>query len=335
MFTCEIIENRNREYDHYIISHPYGHLFQSSAWGEFKRFYGWQPIRLLIRSRSLITASVSLLNHQLFNNYTFLYAPRGPVMHFDSSQLLDFLLDKIAGIADTTNAVFLKIDPALPKIAGKAKTRLVEKGFKQIWGGKPQKSLQLAQVYRIHLPYQNKSHITLIKSMGKLNKLTVEHTTSMEKLKLFYALLLEYGELTDVKVRAFDYYLRMWQLMEEFGVHLFLIRQKNYVIGASLLVSFGPTCYSLYTVYRQRHLGLYPESFLHLAIMEWAAAAGYKNYEIMDTLLTTKQTSGDTRLFSFPVEPYTYLGEFDLVYRPWQYQLWNLLFPVYNWSVKN
>jgi len=335
MFTCGMIEKKDREYDNFIISHPYGHLFQSYAWGELKRFYGWQPIRLLIRDRSQIVAAVSLLNHQLFNNYSFLYAPRGPVMHFDQVQLLDFLLDKIAAIAKSTNAVFLKIDPALSKLASRPREKLVKSGFKQVWSGRPQKSLQLAEVYRIHLPYQNKSHITLIKSMGKLNNLTVEHNTSMDKLKVFYALLLEYSELTDVKVRTFEYFQRLWMLMQEFGVHLFLVRQKNYVIGASLLVSFGSTCYSVYTVYRQRHLGLYPESFLHLAIMDWAAASGYKIYEIMDTLLTTKQTSSDTRLFSFPIEPYTYLGEFDLIYRPYQYKIWNLLYPVYNWSVKN
>lgn len=28
MFTCGMIEKKDREYDNFIISHPYGHLFQ-------------------------------------------------------------------------------------------------------------------------------------------------------------------------------------------------------------------------------------------------------------------------------------------------------------------
>ena len=119
----------------------------------------------------------------------------------------------------------------------------------------------------------------------------------------------------------------------EFGIYLFLVKQKNYVIGASLLITFGSTCYSLYSVYASA-TWVIPGIPLHLAIMEWAAKAGCVVYEIIDTLLTTKQTSSSPRLFSFPVEPYTYLGEFDLVYRPWHYRLWNILYPIYNWSVK-
>lgn len=334
MFTCRIIDQQDHDFDNHILTHPYGHLFQSYPWGELKKTFGWQPLRLIVYEKVRVVAAVTLLNHQLYNDYSLLYAPRGPVMYFDDDRLLEFLFGKISALAQSVNAVFLKIDPALPRLASRAHQKLLQLGFKQVDKVHPQKSLQLTQVYRIHLPYQNRSHITLIKNVGKANRLSVEWSSSMDRLKIFYALLLEYSELTEIKVRTFSYYQRMWDLLQEYGVYLFLVKQKNYVIGTSLLITFGSTCYSLYTVYRQRHLGLYPESFLHLAIMEWAAKAGYKNYEIIDTLLTTKQTSLDTRLFSFPVEPYTYLGEFDLIYRPWQYRLWNVLYPIYNWSVK-
>ncbi|MDI9419459.1 MAG: peptidoglycan bridge formation glycyltransferase FemA/FemB family protein [Bacillota bacterium] len=334
MYTCRLLEQRDHSYDSYILNHPYGHLFQSYPWGELKKSFGWQPFRLIVYEGVRTAAAVTLLSHRLFNDCSLVYAPRGPVMHFDNEHLLGFLLEKTAAVAQLVNAVFLKIDPALPRLAGRAHNQLLKRGFKQVDQIHPHRSLQLTEVYRIHLPYQNRSHSALIKNMGRMNRLSVEWSQSREKLKIFYALLLEYSELTDIKVRSFSYYQRMWDLLQEFGIYLFLVKQKNYVIGASLLITFGSTCYSLYCVYRQRHLGLYPESFLHLAIMEWAAKAGCVVYEIIDTLLTTKQTSSSPRLFSFPVEPYTYLGEFDLVYRPWHYRLWNILYPIYNWSVK-
>lgn len=334
MFTCRILEDRDQRFDNFILTHPCGHLFQSYPWGELKQSFGWRPLRLLVYDRGQAAAAATLLSHQLFNDYTLLYAPRGPVMHFDNDRLVAFLFEEIAALARSVNAVFLKIDPALPKLAGKVHQKLLKLGFRQVDNVHPHKSLQLTQVYRIQLPYRNHSHIALIKNMGEASKLSVEWSPSQEKLKVFYALLLEYSELTEIKVRSFSYYQRLWDLLREFGVYVFLVKQKNYVIGTSLLITFGSTCYSLYTVYRQRHLGLYPESFLHLAIMECAANAGCKVYEVIDTLLTTKQTGCGTRLFSFPVEPYTYLGEFDLVYRPWQYRLWNVLYPIYSWSVK-
>lgn len=329
----EIISSSDPAYDRYISAHPHGHLFQSMAWGEHKKLYGWDPIRLLVRSSQKIEAGVSLLSHQLIGAHCMLYAPRGPIMYFDNSSLFTVLLDKIRQIAIDKNAIFLKLDPPLPRFAYKIHAVLLQHGFR-LTTVKNSSSLQLSNVYRINLPYRNKSHITLIKSSGQKNRLSVERASGFEHLQIFYGLLLEYSQLTDTKIRSFSYYQHLWQLFKQSGIYLFLVRQKNYLIGASLLICFGRTCYSLYTVYRQRHLGLYPESYLHLAIMEWATAYGFQTYEIMDTFLVAKKGT-NTRLFSFPVEPLTYLGEYDLVFNRFKYKLWQLILPIYSWSIKS
>lgn len=333
MFDYEIIAKPNRAYDQFIMSHPVGHLFQSYAWGELKRAYGWTPVRLIIYQNNKIKAGISILRHRLFSDKTFYYAPRGPVLDISNRKLLGYLLAKIHDQAVKDNSVFLKIDPALSRLAPRAHNLLLDNGFRSA-SLEDRETLQLATVYRIALPYQNKSHITLIKQIGKQNELSVERNTSSESLKLFYGLLREYSHLTTVQVRSFSYYQNLWHLFQSTGIYLFLVRQKNYLIGASLLATFGTKCYSLYTVYRQRHLGLYPESFLHLAIMEWATTAGYHSYEIMDTFLANKKTSTTTRLFSFPIEPYSYLGEYDLIYHNFSYKIWRTVLPLYYWSSK-
>lgn len=335
MYQFEIINQPNLSFDKFINTHPYSHLFQSYAWGELKQHYGWQPLRLAVLKQNKIAAAISILVHQLLGDQTFFYAPRGPVMDFNNTNLIKLLMNEIAAIAKEKKAVFLKIDPALPRLAYGFHLNLLDLGFKPAVQTNPQKMVQLTHVFRINLPYINPSHTTLIESMAHFNRLSVEWCTAFETLKIFYGLLLEYGSITKVKVRSFGYYQRLWQLFQKTGVNLFFVRQKNYIIGASLLVSSGDTCYSLYTVYRQSHLELYPESFLHLKIMEWAAASNYRTYEIMDTFLITKKTSLGTRLFSFPVEPYAYIGEYDMVYAPFQYKIWKMLLPIYNWSVKN
>lgn len=335
MYQFELIDQPNLNFDEFINTHPYGHLFQSYAWGKLKQHYGWQPLRLTFLKQNKIAAAISILVYQLLGSQTFFYAPRGPVMDFNNTSLAKLLMNKITAIAEEKKAVFLKIDPALPRIAYRFHLNLLELGFQPAVHTNPQKMIQLTHVFRINLPYKNPSHITLIKSMAQFNRLSVERCTTLENLKIFYGLLLEYSTITKIKIRSFGYYQRLWQLFQKTGVNLFFVRQKNYIIGASLLISFGNTCYSLYTVYRQSHLELHPESFLHLKIMEWAAASNYQIYEIMDTFLTTKKTSLATRLFSFPIEPYAYIGEYDLVYVPFQYKIWKMLLPIYNWSVKS
>ncbi len=334
MYGAKLINQPSPDFDKFIYTHPYGHLLQSYAWGELKKHYGWQPLRIALVHKKQIMATISILMHQLVGEQTFFYAPRGPVLNFKDPQLLTALIDEVSIHARDQKAVFLKIDPPLPKLAYGFRQNLLKQGFRLVSQTSPQRSLQLTHVFRMKLPYVNTSHVALIKGMAKFNRLSVERSSSFDNLKMFYGLLLEFSTLNNVNVRTFDYYQRLWQLFKPTGINLFFLRQKNYIIGASLLIGFGNTCYSLYTVHRQSHLRLHPESFLHLAIMKWATNSSFSTYEIMDTFSSSNPGSFN-RLFSFPIEPYAYIGEYDMVFLPLQYRIWQLLLPIYNWSVKN
>lgn len=156
------ITSPNDQYDAYVGSHPYGHLLQSFAWGELKRAYGWEPVRLTLAHGNKIVASISILFHNLLSKQTFGYAPRGPVLHFNNPHILTLLQEKIDQIAMEKQAIFIKIDPTLSQLASRAHSHLVRLNYHPVTKETAKEPLQLSRVYRITLPYQNLSHSRLV-----------------------------------------------------------------------------------------------------------------------------------------------------------------------------
>ncbi len=333
MIDYQIITSPHTGYDQFVASHRNGHLFQSYAWGQLKRSFGWEPLLIILVDRHTILAAMSMLKYPWINQTSILYAPRGPVFDGRNDDVFQALLAAIQQVARKEKSIFLKIDPAVSHNNYCFHRSLTNIGFRQVNSNTPQKTLQAVTVYRLSLPYTNPSHVNLINYISQREQLCIEHCNSLQMLKVFYALLLEYTSLTSVKIRSFAYFEQLWDLFSTSHCYLFLVRRRTHIIGGSLVICFGSVCYSLYTLCRKNRQDLFPDSYLHLTIMEWAAGHGYKTYEIIDTLLINhKKASNHSRLLSFPVEPFTYLGEYDLVFSPWQYRLWNVAQPIYHWS---
>jgi len=76
-------------------------IFQSIAWGEFKKSANWQPIRYWIRNKNGdVLAMVQLLVKKLPLGINMLWAPGGPVFQFPSSNAKN-LNEQINGLVET------------------------------------------------------------------------------------------------------------------------------------------------------------------------------------------------------------------------------------------
>lgn len=317
LLQYKIIEQPDQSYNRFVATHPAGHIFQSYQWGELKRYTGWRPWRIAIQQKGQIIAWISFLQHPSYGRNSLFYAPRGPVLDFTNLHLLQQLLGKVEEIAKEEKAILLKIDPALSQSQQEITSNLAQFGFKQV-SKQPEETLQQSTVDRISLPAPNTQKYA---DEG----LKVEVSNSQEMLKVFYAILLEYSQEMNLKIRSLGYFQQLWQVFQNNGVNIFLIRHKNYIIGGTIVIIFGKVCYSLYTALRQKYLTLSPQQLLHSTVMGWAWEQGCTVYEIINSA-ANKKTSINTRL-------YTYLGEFDLIYSPIKYKIWNLLVPLYQWSM--
>jgi lipid II:glycine glycyltransferase (peptidoglycan interpeptide bridge formation enzyme) len=66
-------------WDHFVASHPHGHLLQTSAWGRFRANWGWNLKRFVVRdgSGNLIAGVQAQVRATPLGRLT--YVPRGPV----------------------------------------------------------------------------------------------------------------------------------------------------------------------------------------------------------------------------------------------------------------
>lgn len=99
------------EHDEFVKNSPQTNLLQSSDWANIKD--NWGNERLGIYQDDKLVAVASILIQPLPLGFTMLYIPRGPIMDYQNSQLVAFMLQSIKTYAKSKRAVFAKFDPSL------------------------------------------------------------------------------------------------------------------------------------------------------------------------------------------------------------------------------
>ena len=99
------------EHDEFVKTSPQTNLLQSSDWAKIKD--NWGNERLGVYQNHKLVAVASILIQPLPLGFTMLYIPRGPIMDYQNSELVVFMLQSIKTYAKSKRAVFAKFDPSL------------------------------------------------------------------------------------------------------------------------------------------------------------------------------------------------------------------------------
>ena len=99
------------EHDEFVKKSPQTNLLQSSDWAKIKD--NWGNERLGVYQDHKLVAVASILIQPLPLGFTMLYIPRGPIMDYQNSELVAFMLQSIKTYAKSKRAVFAKFDPSL------------------------------------------------------------------------------------------------------------------------------------------------------------------------------------------------------------------------------
>ena len=99
------------EHDEFVKTSPQTNLLQSADWAKIKD--NWGNERLGVYQDHKLVAVASILIQPLPLGFTMLYIPRGPIMDYQNSELVAFMLQSIKTYAKSKRAVFAKFDPSL------------------------------------------------------------------------------------------------------------------------------------------------------------------------------------------------------------------------------
>ncbi|MBI1880589.1 MAG: peptidoglycan bridge formation glycyltransferase FemA/FemB family protein [Chloroflexi bacterium] len=123
MFNCKTIHSRD-DWNRTLVSLPGSHVLQSWEWGEFKSRWGWEAQRLLWVNKTLDTTPLPVAAAQILHRriprtlWSFLYVSKGPLLNYADSTLAAQVLADLETYARQIHALFIKIDPDVPRAFG-------------------------------------------------------------------------------------------------------------------------------------------------------------------------------------------------------------------------
>lgn len=224
------------EYDQFVSNHKKSHFLQSYDWGQFAKLEkNLTPHHVGIKDKGKIICSALLLQKHLPFNLSYFYAPRGFVVDFNDTKVLEYFIKELKNYVKSMNTIFIKIDPDLvinrynyldeiqnsDYDSAKLLNMLKKLGFKHLGFTKNFETTQPRYSFRIDFDqnldtvYEHFSKTTK-QRIKKANDLDVEvEIGSKSDLKEFYKLMRITENRKDFVTHELKYYETLYDIFNK------------------------------------------------------------------------------------------------------------------------
>ncbi|AET70921.1 putative methicillin resistance protein [Desulfosporosinus orientis DSM 765] len=341
-----IDKSEHTRFNDFLAKHPKGHVLQSWEWGEIKSRTGWQPWRLIIEKDNEIVAGASILERKIpVVGIPIFYASRGPVVDWKDTELFDLVLAEIKKLAKKRGAIFLKIDPDVPSSEKELENYLLSRGFRSAESGKGFEGVQPKYVFRLDI---SPDEATLLSNMQQKTRYNIRlaqkkgvqiRRGTRADLPDFYRVLKETTERDRFLVRAYSYFEDLYDSLVPQGLgELFIAEYEGQIISGTLAFVIGDKAWYIYGASSNSHRNVMPNYLIQWEMIRWAKSLGCTLYDFRGVPGHLTEDNPLYGLYRFKKGfngDYTeFIGEWDLVYRPVTYFLWNHLEPIYSEVIK-
>jgi peptidoglycan pentaglycine glycine transferase (the first glycine) len=261
------------DWDHFLNRHPNPHLLQSSAWGELKTDFGWQPVRIVVDD---IGAQVLFRNLPL--GLSLAYIPKGPVGNRESWEKLWPEVDEICR---RRRAVFLKLEPDFWQDAAD-----------DLWGGSLPPGLRLSpqdiQPLRTIVVDLLENEDQILARMKQKTRYNIRLAARKEvvvrpssDVDAFYALIDLTGERAEFGVHSLEYYRRAYEIFHPLGMcQLLQAEYQGQPLAALMVFTNGTRAWYLYGASSNEERNRMPTYLLQWQAIRWAKAQGCTEYDL-------------------------------------------------------
>lgn len=264
-------------WDTFVQSHPRGHILQTTAWGQLKAAFGWQPA--CVRAGA---SGALVLFRGLPLGLSLGYVPRGPLTDWNDPTGLDRLVAELDALCRARRAAFLKLEPDLPDSAGCAKLlRLL--GFRP----SPQ-TVQPRRSLVVDLSGSEHDVLARMKQKTRYNiglagkrGVTVQAAQSEDDFSRFGALIQATGARDRFGVHTPNYYRRAFDLFHPAGAcELMLAQCGGELLAGVMAFRHGDGAWYFYGASSNRERQRMAPYLAQWAAMRWARAAGALSYDL-------------------------------------------------------
>lgn len=257
--------------------HPNTHLLQTSAWGQLKAEFGWQPEA--VRAGP---AGALVLFRRLPLGLTLAYVPRGPLADWHSPATLPPLVAALDQLCRARRAILLKWEPDLPDDPGCAAT-LAGLGFRPSpHTVQPRRSLVVdltgpeAEILGRMKP-KTRYNIGLAAKKG----VSARPAASPQDIDRFTDLMQVTGARDGFALHAPAYYRRAYALFHPLGrCELFLAEYEGQLLAGVMAFAHARQAWYLYGASSNQERQRMAPYLAQWAAMRWARAQGALAYDL-------------------------------------------------------
>lgn len=266
------------EWDAFVTAHPDGHLLQTPAWGDLKCAFGWSVARVGIRDNGQLTAGAQVLFRPLPTAlYTIAYIPKGPLVDWNNKSLVEFLFQSLDNVAQSANAVFLKIEPLptapdLNSLISKTRTE-------------PASTIQPRRSVIVDLRGSEDEILARMKQKTRYNVRLAEKkgvvVAPSDDVEAFNALMKVTGERDQFGVHDPKYYRKAYELFHPTGhAQIFTASFEGKPLATLMLFMLGKRAWYFYGGSSNEERNRMPAYLLQWEAMRWAKAHGAEEYDL-------------------------------------------------------
>ncbi len=301
----EFLDNNSKgEWDEFVEKNSNSFL-QSFDWGEFKKSYqGVWRVCIRDKENKIIGACQLFEEKRLFQKY--LYIPHGPIA--EKRELREKLINNVAKKIDS-NSFFIKVEPERDISIGKKALRRVQ----------PQETSVIdidKEMDDILMNFRKSTRYNV--RNAKKNGIIVEKSKDCD---IFFNLIKETTER-----QQFNSYNKKYfkELLDKTDSTLFVAKQRDKVISASIILFFGKTAFYLHSASSIMDRRLNATSYLIFESINEAKRRGCLRYDLWG--IDRKKFPGVTTFKKgFGGEDILYPNAVDLPIQINKYRLYLLL----------
>jgi peptidoglycan pentaglycine glycine transferase (the first glycine) len=295
MSNFKTIHNRD-EWDHSLGLLPNAHVLQTWDWGDFKSHWGWTTQRLLWVDRDKPVAAAQILRRPIPRTpWSFLYVSKGPAFDSTDTSLVAQVLADLEIYAQQVQALFIKIDPDVPRQYGEPQAGqpleiegqamldlLVQRG----WCFSPEQ-IQFCNTVMLNLTPALEDLLAAMKSKWRYNirlaerKGVVIQRGNSDDIAAFYRMYVETAVRDGFLIRPEAYYREVWQRFLEAGrAEMLLASVADEVVAGLIIFIFGQTAWYMYGASTGQHRHLMPNHLLQWKAICRAKERGCTRYDM-------------------------------------------------------
>lgn len=261
-----------------------GHIYQSFAWGEFKRRRGWRPLRAVLLHGDRPAGAGQILVRSLGPIGSLAYCPKGPWLDWDRPEHVRVFFEGLESMLRARGVFLLRVEPEVHEARRDVRAQLGALGFRRGRWNQQFKTTMFVDLARpeaeilASMKAQTRRNIRIAARHG----VTVHEDSRRETRDEFFRLFQETARRDGFFMRPREYIMGGWDALIEAGRgSVFVARHDGRMLAAMFACTFGTKFWYKDGASSSVDRHLMPTYALQWEVMRAMRARGIATYDMV------------------------------------------------------